>query len=470
MTAMHTVFGRLGRIVLVVGLVACASEPDRAADTWTPDTGPGPRDAGWPEPAAETIPGLSLVLDGELLANGARIERTAAPARSQRSFDLQAVLVNRSDTVLTFSSGLADWIPADAGWSAPTPPPSSLAPGQAASFTLRYVPVGETDAIERADLLTVPITPASPAGALSVTVAVSVPRPNRAVLVVDGGWTATSDDGGRTWSADPPPAAADTRACGVTWGEGRFFRAWTTGQAWAVDGRYAWSDDGRTWHTATVADDFWPSECAWGMDRFLCVRGDAITWSETGATVVHEATRWANMLNTVAWTGEAFVAAGRGGRRVRSADGTTWADEVSATFTDEWRDIACRGATCVVVGGSNRFAIGVSTDGGATWADQTFAESTYARLEGVAWTGERWVATGISNNDPQVLWSADGVSWSSVDGLAPGDTWTLLGSIEGAVFGVRRGALYRSEDLRTWDVVLPEATGVSIRALTVEDR
>ena len=466
----HTFSVRLVRTGLLVGLAACAPDPDGATDTWTPDTAPGPWDPGWPDPAPEPVPGLSLVIDGELLANDARVERTSAPARAQRSLDLEVALVNRSDDVLTLSSELADWIPSGAGWSAPTPPPGSLAPGQVASFTLRYVPAGETAAIARADILTVPVTPEPAGGALSVTLAMTVPRPNRAVLVGDGGWTATSDDGGRTWTADPPPATADARARGVTWGEGRFFRAWATGQAWAEDGRYAWSEDGQTWHVAAVADDFWPSECAWGMDRFLCVRGDAITWSESGATVVHEATRWANMLNTVAWTGEAFVAAGRGARRARSADGTTWADEATAPFTDEWRDIACQGTTCVVVGGSNRFATGVSTDGGATWTDQSFAESTYARLEGVTWTGERWVATGISNADPQVLWSADGLTWSPVDGLARGDTWTLLGSLEGAVFGVRRGALHRSEDLRTWDVVLPEATGVSIRALAVEER
>jgi hypothetical protein len=69
-----------------------------------------------------------------------------------------------------------------------------------------------------------------------------------------------------------------------------------------------------------------------------------------------------------------------------------------------------------------------------------------------------------------VLWSADGAAWSAVDGLPRGETYTLLGSIDGAVFGVRRGALYRSADLRIWEVVIPEVTGVSIRALAVEDR
>ncbi len=457
---------RLEVSVALLALAACGPEPVADADTsgWAADTALPAWDTDWPDAGDAAHAGVNLVLDGVLVANGTRVERTSAPARSTRPLTLEAVLVNRGAEPLALSGDPADWLPTDAGWSFAVAPPTSLAPGQAGAFTLRFSPEGETAAIARADALRVPGT------TLAVTLAVVVPRPNRAVLVGDGGWTATSEDGGRSWSVDPPPAAADTRARGITWGEGRFFRSWATGMAWAEDGRYAWSEDGVTWTEATVADDFWPSECAWGMERFVCVRGDAITWSESGATVVHEATRWANMLNTVAWTGEAFVAAGRGGRRARSMDGTTWADEPSAAFTDEWRDVACVGRTCVAVGGSNRFTTGVSTDGGATWSDQTFAESMYARLEGVAWTGERWVATGVSNDDPQVLWSADGAAWSAVDGLPRGETYTLLGSVDGAVFGVRRGALYRSVDLRIWEVVIPEVTGVSIRALAVEDR
>jgi hypothetical protein len=206
------------------------------------------------------------------------------------------------------------------------------------------------------------------------------------------------------------------------------------------------------------------------MDRFVCARGDTLTWSESGATAIHEATRWAQMLNTITWTGEAFLAAGRNGRRALSHDGAAWDVEPPSALTDEWFDADCQDATCVLVGGTNRYAIATSLDGGQTWTDQTFGESAYARLLGVLWDGAEWLAYGLSNTSPQMYHSADGLTWTSYPELPRGTAYTLLGAQNGWRFGVRNGHLLRSRDGLIWDEALTPPTGVALRRFAAEAR
>jgi hypothetical protein len=426
------------------------------------DTGVPGWDPGWPDPNADALTPVHLVIDGRYVTAGDTVEMQAAPARSSRALSLAGVVVNRSDAEQVFSADPSAWIAAP-GWTFAAPPPTSLDAGASAAFTLEYRPTGETAATVREDPLTVPGTE------VAITLQVTVPRPNRAVLTGDGGWSAFSDDGGLTWtqSAD---AITTTRARDVVWGEGRFFRSWATGMGWFEEGRYAWSDDGVTWTDTTVADDFWPSDCTAGLDRFVCVRSDVISWSDSGASVIHEATQWKNMLNTVVWTGESYLAVGRSGRRAHSVDGASWSTEITPNYTDEWRNLACHDGTCVVVGGSDRYAVGVSTDNGYTWTDQVWPTSRYARLESVIWDGDGWLAMGVSNDDPHALWSADGLSWAAVEGFPRWDGYTLLGTLDATRFGVASKGLYASPDNATWTLVLTPPTGVTIRALAVEGR
>lgn len=438
-----------------------ADSDTRASDSaiWVADTGRPP----WPEADPQTVSAPSLVVDGSLVTTGARRALTSGPARTDTDITLAVVVVNRTPAMLDLSEDPRAWIDAE-GWTVIGATPSRLEPGASAAFALRYTPLAETAARTREDLLQVPGT------AMAITLVVNVPRPNRALVTGDGGYLAWSDDDGETWSDSGAPASLDLRDHGVVWGEGRFFRAWATGQGWFEEGRYAWSLEGGDWTATTVADDFWPSECTWGMDRFACVRGDALTWSESGATAIHEATRWAAMLNTVTWTGEAFLAAGRSGRRVLSHDGASWDTDTTGTLTDEWFDSACHGETCVLVGGTNRYAIATSLDGGRTWTDQTFGESAYARLRGVLWDGAEWLAYGLSNTSPQMYHSVDGLTWASYPELTRSTVYSLLGVQNGWRFAVRDGQLLRSRDGIVWDASLTPPTGVTLRGFAAEAR
>lgn len=452
-------------------VVACAPAGGPSSDT-DPDTAGSVPDTtdtqstddlpGWPEDTAGVVAGLSVVLDGALVADGDRRAYTAGPARSDRGFVVEGVVVNRGDADVLLDD--VPWIEVP-GWSLVRAPASSLAAGDSTDFTLAYTPAGEAAAVVREDLLRV-----GTSGPV-VTLEVTVPRPNRVVLTGDGGWWATSDDGGATWTQSGGASPVVTRERGVYWGEGRFFRAWAAGMAWDEDGRYAWSEDGQTWTEAVVADDFWPSSCAWGLGRFVCVRGDVISWSETGASVVHEATHWANMLNAVAFTGDALVAVGRGGRRVVSHDATTWdVDASSTSATDELRDVACVGDTCVAVGGANRYLVARSDDGGVSWTEQVWPTSQYAVLTSVVWTGSFWLASGVSNDDPRLLMSTDGWTWAGLAGVPQSTGYTLLGVVDGVVFGERSGAVHRSENGAAWTEALTSPSGVTPRRVAVEAR
>ncbi len=433
------------------GTPSDTSEPDDTVPAWPEDTG---------TPAAQSA--LSLVLDGALAADGDRRAYTAGPARSSGGFVVDGVVVNRgADTV---ALDTVPWIDAP-GWTFARSPAASLAPGASTDFALAYTPAAERGAVVREDLLRVgedgPV----------VTLEVTVPRPNRAVMTGDGGWWATSDDGGATWTQGGGASPVETRERSVIWGEGRFFRAWADGMGWSVDGRYAWSEDGQTWQDSVVADDFWASSCAFGLGRFACVRGDVLTWSDTGASVIHEATHWQNMLNAVAFTGDSLVAVGRGGRRVVSHDATTWdVDASSTSATDELRDVTCVGTTCVAVGGANRYLVARSDDGGVTWSEQVWPTSQYAVLTSVVWTGSFWLASGISNDDPRLLVSTDGWTWAGLPGVSRSTGYNLLGVVDGIVFGERSGAVHRSENGAAWTEVLTAPAGVTPRRLAVEAR
>ncbi len=459
------------RSFAVTLLVACEAESPAVRDTsdtawsvpdsatWIADTGRPP----WPDGDTTQVGAPSLVVEGNLVTSGARLTLTSAPARTDAGRTLAVVVVNRTAEALELSEDPSVWIDAE-GWTLLGAPPSRLDPGASATFALRYTPLAETGARTREDLLRVPGT------AMAITLEVTVPRPNRALVTGDGGYLAWSDNDGETWSDTGPPASLDLRDRGVVWGEGRFFRAWATGQGWFEEGRYAWSVEGADWSTTTVADEFWPSECTWGMERFACARGDALTWSESGATAIHEATHWEAMLNTVTWTGEAFLAAGRSGRRVLSHDGASWDVDATGALTDEWFDAACHGDTCVLVGGTNRYAIATSLDGGRTWNDQTFGESAYARLHGVLWDGAEWLVYGLSNTSPQMYHSADGLTWSSYPELTRSTVYSLLGAQNGWRFAVRDRQLFRSRDGIVWDASLTPPTGVSLRSFAAEAR
>lgn len=442
-------------------LLACSPEP--ASNPLPAESTPVEEasDSAWPS-GEDWSAALTLVVEGELVPDGATLRAATAPAGLDQELSRAAVLSNRSSAALALPA--SSWL-AGEGWAMSGEVPTLLEPGESTFFTLSFNPVVATEAGDWTAVLSLPELPEG------VTLVAEVPAPLRTVVVGDGGWWATSDDGGRSWTSGPAPSSADALARTVTWGEGRFFRADMDGSSWSSLGTYAYSEDGQTWVQTTAAEDFWATDCAWGAELFVCLRGGVLSWSESGAALVHEPTDYSDLNNSVVFTGEHFVAVGRGGRRLWSVDGKQWEGSNSFVDGDGYNDLAIGDGVLVAVGGwgADRLLLSTSVDGGLSWTDQTWGESQWANFMSVAWAEGTFLAQATTNQDPLLWRSTDGFSWEPVPGLDRWESYYLLGSSYGAFFGLGSdGGLYRSEDTEQWELVLSPPAGVSIRSMSSE--
>ena len=442
----------------LLALAACAPAGTPAADDAPVDTG-APVDTREDWPSGEVAaPSATVVIDGVLAASGDVFRVTTGPAGLSAAVTLAAVVTNRSDAELAFEG---EWL-AGEGWTLGSDPPAVLAPEESATLSLSFDPVVAVEASEWAATLSVPGTDTS------VTLVADVPRPLRLVVTGNGGWTAWSDDYGATFADSGPPADPTLPARSVTWGGGRFFRADVSGEGWDDPGTYAWSEDGEAWTSSTVAEDFWGSDCTYGLGRFVCIRGGVLSWSESGGTVVHEPTDWSNLLNDIGFADDVFVAVGRGGRRLVSENGTTWSSENDYADGDELRALAYGDGRWVAVGGDNRLVTSVSTDGGHTWTETEWGESAYASLHTIAWSEGLFLVQARSNDDLLLWRSADGRTWEGVEGLGRWDRYMQLGVSAGWFFAQMDDAIYRSRDGSAWTLVHTPPEGVTPRMLASE--
>ncbi|MCD4748525.1 MAG: hypothetical protein K8R59_04050, partial [Thermoanaerobaculales bacterium] len=116
---------------------------------------------------------------------------------------------------------------------------------------------------------------------------------------------------------------------------------------------------------------------------------------------------------SVKWVDGVFWSVGRGGEVITTTDGQTW-ETLLRTDTKAFFDFAHSDSAVVVVGWDLEDlenpgpAIGTSADGGHEWAFQTLPFE--GALFGVEWTGERFVAVGMSG---MVAASIDGFEWKA---------------------------------------------------------
>ena len=198
---------------------------------------------------------------------------------------------------------------------------------------------------------------------------------------------------------------------------------------------------------------------AWGGGRFVAVGfGGTIVHSTDGATwTAASATATEEDLAGVAWGRGRFVAVAFSGTVVHSADGMSW-ESASEAATNG-------GQLYTVTYGGDRFP-----RGRARWHDRPqrrwgslgggerkrFASD---RLLGVARSDTRFVAVGRKGDDPQILHSADGTTWTEVSATAASDL--LIGvAWSGTRFVAvgRGGTIVHSADGLTWEAASATAT------------
>lgn len=161
-----------------------------------------------------------------------------------------------------------------------------------------------------------------------------------------------------------------------------------------------------SWYAATALPGTGAGFMIIGRDGDGWIKVWWLEWLEGVPTLTLGASlETAEGIGDVIWDGTQYVAVGRAGTIMTSADGSNWAPKPSGTGVMLW-GIAFNSTlnTYVAVGDNN--TILYSQDQAQTWTLQT-APNPHGLL-GVAWNGAKFVAVGTGN---RVLSSSTGSIW-----------------------------------------------------------
>ena len=408
---------------------------------------------------------FSLVYEGKLIHDGATIERVTAPAGIDQTNMFSFVISNLTDTPLSFSDS---WMESTRlQWD--TFPPTELAPNESHHFSLRF----NSTSCSTED--TIETTINIPEQEVDFSVKIHCPPPLRMSILGDDGFGLISDDYGNTFSTIPTPEnlSPPLRAQSLAWGGGIFLRAFARGNTPDGIGGYQYSEDGVEWFTSQDIPDFAPSDCTYGLGRFVCTRADSISWSTDGRAITHEPALGDFRLNQIVYRENVFVAVGRGARRVRSEDAQTWSTESFGIDPDTYHSLVQSPDIMVAAGGINRYFISYSTDNGQSWEDVPYGGCQGNYIQSLVYHNNLFLAQGASSCHHNMHRSFDGINWEPVFELHPFDRFVLLGAINGYFIAHSTDEagthLHRSEDGYTWEKTYTLPQGKNIRLMTAQE-
>ena len=416
-----------------------------------------------PETSWETT--FSIVHNGTVLLNNDSIDATTAPAGIKELSRLQFQLSNISDENIQLdhttwlTTGVLTW---------EDRPPNEIASGEQITFSLLFDPstvmIGGnyTDSIIMQDR------------DYQFDINLVVPPPLRSILGGNNGYVLVTDTYGADFyegaqaSPDSPTVLMD-----LSWGNGIFFRAQAVGTDNDGVGLYDYSYDGLTWKQTDTAEEFASADCSYGLQRFVCVRSDTLSWSTTGQIVEHEETLFDYKLNAILFTGTKFIAVGRGARRAISSDGRTWEEENFGEDPDTYHSIIKGDDILVAGGGINRYYLSYSEDEGETWVDVPYGGCNGNRIQSLAFSDGLFLAHGQSSCHHNMHRSEDGKSWDPIIALHPFESYELLGVTNGWFIGQSEDefqtAIFRSKDGEIWEHVHDLPQGQKITSMTTEE-
>jgi len=222
------------------------------------------------------------------------------------------------------------------------------------------------------------------------------------------------------------------------------------------------SDNGRDW-TAGDAVNRWDLRSVTGSpSRWIAVGHRPATSAQARDTGTIESSSdgrtWNAVavgdipaLNSVTWTGSQFVAVGAQGALLTSLDGLAWTRRASVTNL-ELNAVAASGAKIVAVGVTG---VMVTSETGEFWETAEVGGNNKPMLNGVAWTGSRFVAVGAGT----MKTSENGNTWVPV--TIPNLTipW-LYGVVSSGqqTLAWSSGKILSSTDGYLWSVITPGPT------------
>ena len=227
------------------------------------------------------------------------------------------------------------------------------------------------------------------------------------------------------------------------------------------------TNGGATW--ATVAGGTTNTLRAIGFaGATVLIVGDGgveVRSTDSGATfATNAAPAGATDLLAVTYANSRFVAVGAGGWTQWSTDGSSGTFTRVQVSTATWRSIAFSSTTFVMVGDNQ---IGRSTTGSGAWSTiSNVAAGTYTNLRSIACDGTNFVAVGISPGElgPDVITSADGISWSQSYLDLPFDAlWVVPPAVE-----TNRWAIGGKSNFTAF-FTAPNGAGARLEAMTPTD-
>ena len=240
---------------------------------------------------------------------------------------------NISDQPIQFGEG--DWLDNNRFRIEPSPP-VSIEPGESITLNLFTNPVELEQANETRTILK------ASESDLELMIVTTTPRPLRMGLVGNGGLI-RSDDYGKTFSEHIIQETAVETAKDIVWGNGRFLLASAASEATSATGVWRFSDDGINWVSSQTNAAFSATDCAFGLNRFACVREDVLSSSIDGTQIDHQPPRYEYKMNAIVALEDRFIAVGRGGRQAISFNGQDWDEESVSNEPDPYYDIATMG-------------------------------------------------------------------------------------------------------------------------------
>ncbi len=273
---------------------------------------------------------------------------------------------------------------------------------------------------------------------------------HRFVAVGDAGIIVHSEDGDRWHPAGD--TATSTALYGVAWSGKRFV---------AVGGdNLLHSSDGERWQPVSSlagGDSGWLHDVAWSGGRFVAVGDYAILYSSDGDRWQPATTHIDTPLTGVAGSAAGFVAVGWGGTILHSSDGIRWdaATEVGdGVPLPDLDGVAWSGERFVAVSGRTD-SIVHSLDG-EHWQEAAAAMPLYG-LSGVAWAGDRFVAAGHS-----IGLSEDGIRWRNSRMWVHGDLTAVAWNGELHVAVGHEGVILHSDNGDWWSPAADSATAETL--------
>jgi hypothetical protein len=297
------------------------------------------------------------------------------------------------------------------------------------------------------------------------------------IAVGSSGYAASAD--GTTWAVNP---GADLRA--VTWTGSNFVAVGST--SGTGQGSAEISPDGEVWAAATSPPNGPAAAAVWTGSQVVAVgSAGGVFTSPDGDVWTRRTSLAADSTDSasVAWSGSRLVAA-VGGSVFTSVDGVSW---TAAAHVDGTVLSLGWGAGQFVAVGRRLGSMGTclaiwSSPDGVQWTGRQ-GESPCGfygdeALWGLAWSGTRFVASGIHHPTHggvgiAALQSADGVNWSPIQiapavdqgGFAAGVWWTSVGFL--ATWGER---VLTSPDGVAWTEDVPFRPGFFPAAVTGNGR